>query len=287
MGGVGGGGGVQISWAAPDSAAGPRPRAVPRLGPATAPKSLLGRSRAKVTCGGTPGTGADVLVAMESPVSGFSWHRGGAQRVPPHQRGYGGPACCPVPGAQPRPHPCSWIPLERGHFHGLVVSPPPPRALSPRWEVGGEGREGRQIPALFPREWEKPKWQRAASERAGLRRLGCLIKKWPRWPPPGTAGAFLRLPPPPRSASVPRSAPRTAPRAADFFGGKAPKSWRCTPCKRLPPNFDAQMKKGRSERFPSKFRRRFVLFFPPPPKAASAGETQPRAWHGGRAAGPC
>lgn len=134
--------------------------------------------RWKARCRGSAGTG------------------GGAQRVPPHQGGYGGPACRPVPGAQPRPHPCSWIPLERGHFHGLLVSPPPPRALSPSWEVGGEGREGRQIPALFPREWEKPKWQRAASERAGLRRLGCLIKKWPRWPPPGTAGAFLRLPPP-------------------------------------------------------------------------------------------
>lgn len=144
MGGVGGGG-VQISWAAPDSAAGPRPRAVPRLGPAAAPKSLLGRSRAKVTCGGTPGTGADVLVAMESPVSGFSWHRGGRTEGPPPSGWVRGSRVPPRAGcAAPSPS-LLRDPLGTGAFPRPPCVPPPVPGLCPhagRWE-GRAGRGGK------------------------------------------------------------------------------------------------------------------------------------------------
>lgn len=150
MGGVGGGG-VQISWAAPDSAAGPRPCAVPRLGPATAPKSLLGRSRAKVTCGGTPGTGADVLVAMESPVSGFSWHRGGRTEGPPPSGWVRGSRVPPRAGCA-APSPSLLLdPLGTGAFPRPPCVPPPSPGSVPKLG-GGRGGQGGEANSCFVSE---------------------------------------------------------------------------------------------------------------------------------------
>lgn len=168
----------------------PPARAVPRLGPAAAPKSLLGRSRARATCGGTPGTGADVLVAMEMPVSGFSWHQGGTQRVPPIRVGTGVPRAAPRQVRSPVPIPAPGSPWNRGISTALLC-PPPPGSVPTLG--GGRGGQGGEANSCFVSEGMGEAEMAASRLRAGLRRLGCLIKKWPRWPPPGTAGAFLRL----------------------------------------------------------------------------------------------
>lgn len=180
-------GGVQISWAAPDSAAGPRPArcqgwalprpqnrcwgeaergrpAVARLAP-----GLISWWRWKCRCRASAGTrGAH----RGSPPSG--WVRG--SRVPPRAR-------CAAPSPSPL-----LDPLGTGAFPRPCCVPPP--GLCPHAGRGGQGGEAN---SCFVSEGMGEAEMAASRLRAGLRRLGCLIKKWPRWPPPGTAGAFLRL----------------------------------------------------------------------------------------------